>query len=225
MTSYMLGIDLGTSTVKAILLERMTGRICVESFKRLGRKTLVVEGVPGSCERTVDEILEALESCMRELEQSDLLCNVHAIGICGQMHGCVLWNDDFRFNWNAPPSSNKEPVSTSLCSDLITWQDGRCSSDFLSSLPKTQQPQPISTGYGCATLSWLKKYSPEFVQRFTRAGTIMDLVVWSLCTPKTGNPPDCEFESERGHEVIMSSQNATSWGYYDSQKMQWEIDL
>lgn len=219
--SFLLGIDIGTSNVKTVLVEKVTGEVCVESFHPLGSKHLEVEGIPGACERKVDDILEALENCMRELGQSDLLHDVHAIGICGQMHGCVLWNDDFRFNYDIPSSNPSE--SSSSHSHFITWQDGRCTSDFLSSLPKTRQLQPVSTGYGCATLSWLQKYSPESLQRFTRAGTIMDLVVWGLCRntkSSSSSLPHCE-----GQQVVMSSQNATSWGYYDCQKTEWEIDM
>lgn len=223
--SYVLGIDIGTSTVKTVLVERSTGDVCGESLLCLGSKHLEVEGIPGACERKVDEIFAALENCMRKLGQSDLLQHVTAIGICGQMHGCVLWNDNFRLNSDPLPSSNTIE-SPSSCSHFITWQDGRCTSNFLSSLPKTRQPQPVSSGYGCATLSWLQKNRPMSLQRFTRAGTIMDLVVWSLCRTETRNLSSGDFKSEtKGRQVVMSSHNATSWGYYDCQEMEWEVDM
>ena len=221
--SYILGIDIGTSNVKTVLVEKVTGEVCVESFEPLGNKYLEVDGIPGACERMVDEILEALENCMRKLGNSGFLCSVCGIGICGQMHGCVLWNDEFQFNSDSLLSTNTSV--TPSCSHFITWQDGRCTSDFLSSLPITRQTQPISTGCGCATLSWLQKYRPESLQ-FTRAGTIMDLVVWGLCKSKPGNLSHCELKSQaNGWQVVMSSQNAASWGYYDSEKMEWEFDM
>lgn len=42
-------------------------------------------------------------------------------------------------------------------SDLITWQDGRCSNDFLSSLPKPDSHISVATGFGCATIFWFTK--------------------------------------------------------------------
>jgi len=43
-------------------------------------------------------------------------------------------------------------------SQLITWQDGRCSADFLSSLPKPDSHLSVATGYGCATIFWYMKH-------------------------------------------------------------------
>lgn len=43
-------------------------------------------------------------------------------------------------------------------SQLITWQDGRCSNHFLSSLPKPNSHLSIATGFGCATIFWYMKF-------------------------------------------------------------------
>ena len=43
-------------------------------------------------------------------------------------------------------------------SQLITWQDGRCSADFLSSLPKPDSHLSVATGFGCATIFWYMKH-------------------------------------------------------------------
>lgn len=42
-------------------------------------------------------------------------------------------------------------------SHLVTWQDGRCNSDFLASLPKPASHLSVATGFGCATIFWLLK--------------------------------------------------------------------
>ena len=77
------------------------------------------------------------------------------------MHGVMYW-------------SSKCPES--VCSQLITWQDRRCSAGFLSSLPPSS-PYPLSTGYGCATTAWLARKGPEgFLYPFDRAGNVMDFV-------------------------------------------------
>ena len=80
------------------------------------------------------------------------------------MHGVMYW-------------SSESPDST--CSQLITWQDRRCSSEFLSALPpsSSSSPYPLSTGYGCATTAWMAREGPRgFLDRFDRAGNIMDFV-------------------------------------------------
>ena len=42
-------------------------------------------------------------------------------------------------------------------SHLVTWQDGRCSSEFLASLPQPESHLSVATGFGCATIFWLLK--------------------------------------------------------------------
>lgn len=42
-------------------------------------------------------------------------------------------------------------------SHLVTWQDGRCCSGFLASLPQPESHLSVATGFGCATIFWLLK--------------------------------------------------------------------
>jgi hypothetical protein len=46
------------------------------------------------------------------------------------MHGVVLWNSKSLINFNG------ESFDKIDCSRLITWMDGRCSTEFLAGLPK-----------------------------------------------------------------------------------------
>lgn len=60
-------------------------------------------------------------------------------------------------------------------SHLVTWQDGRCSSKFLASLPQPESHLSVATGFGCATIFWLLKnrYGKLFLDsgdQFPRAG-------------------------------------------------------
>ena len=219
MENLLLGIDIGTSTVKAALLHKSNLKLVdkAEKSKSLGPHLIVPE--ENAYERGVHEIITCLDECLASLD-SALLQNVVSIGVCGQMHGCVLWSNGKAF------ISLKDGIlrvgDPSSCSSLITWQDGRCSPEFLSSLPKTGQPTPISTGYGCATLAWLKRFKPELIEQFDRAGTIMDLIVWALCGGHCTSEGE---EEEMGKNVVMSAQNANSWGYFDITKIEWELEM
>lgn len=210
-SSFVLGLDIGTSTIKAVLVDREKEGVCQESFQPLGSKHVDVPGVIGAKERTVSDIWTALETCLRGLDASKLQ-NVCTVGVCGQMHGCVLWREEAGHFTSGDDNHNQVLSGNSNCSNLVTWQDERCSPSFLSSLPETRQAVAVSAGYGCATLAWLQKNQREVINRFSRAGTIMDFVVWRLCSAPEGN-------------VVMSPQNAASWGYFDAGKMQWELDL
>ena len=211
---YLLGVDIGTSTVKTVLVNKVNLRVDGEYSKSLGAHLTVLE--ENGYERDVHEIFTCLDHCLSSLN-SAALQNVVSIGVCGQMHGCVLWKSGESF-LNTDGSLRKlfgDSSSSSLSSTLITWQDGRCTPDFLSTLPKTHQPIQLSAGYGCATLAWLKQFRPDLLEKFDRAGTIMDLVVWALCG----------HHLEDGKQVIMSSQNAASWGFFDINKLMWETEV
>lgn len=200
---YLLGIDVGTSTVKVVLVSKAHFRVVQEQCKSLGSHLRVQ--VADARERSVDEIISCVEDCISSFSP-DSLEHVVSIGVCGQMHGCVLWKSTDVFFRDGCLHYEQE-----ACSNFITWQDGRCSGDFLSSLPLTRLPIRISAGYGCATLAWLQRFQPEIVSKFDRAGTIMDLLVCALC--------------EDPANVVMSAQNAASWGYFDIDRMTWEKEL
>lgn len=95
-------------------------------------------------------------------------------------------------------------------SALYTWQDTRCKPEFLESLPKPDSHVNCYSGYGCATLLWLLKHKPGKLSNFQYSGTIQDFIVTMLCDLET---------------PIMSDQNATSWGYFNNVKNEWNVDI
>ena len=207
--SALLGIDIGTTNVKVVLVEESSLRVLHKHSESLGEHENV--GIPNAAERSVRQVFHGLECCMRSIESSShRLELVRGIGVCGQMHGCVLWNS------SGVPLFNGELQHTAdtASSNLITWQDARCDSAFLSSLPKPRHlaKSPVSTGYGCATLAWLQRHNPNTLTRYDRAGTIMDMVVCALCSGGSG-------------AAIISSQNAASWGYFDVFTSQWDKEM
>lgn len=95
-------------------------------------------------------------------------------------------------------------------SALYTWQDTRCKPEFLESLPKPNSLQKCYSGYGCTTLLWMLKHKPEKLKNFSCSGTVEDFVVAMLCNLET---------------PIMSDQNAASWGYFNTEINEWNIDI
>ncbi|XP_071447302.1 sedoheptulokinase-like isoform X2 [Hetaerina americana] len=177
-------------------------------------------GVEGN-KQDAPTILSALYYCISRLPK-DMLRHVSHIGICGQMHGVMLWDGDAIANVTARHAENiatgaltdqRLEVPHGSVSHVYTWQDSRCSPEFLRSLPQPQSSHlRVATGFGCATLFWKQRYQPQKLQNspFTRAGTVQDLIVALLC----GLP-----------HAVMSVQNAASWGYFDTEAMSWETDL
>ncbi|XP_063258814.1 sedoheptulokinase isoform X1 [Prinia subflava] len=205
----VLGIDLGTTSVKAALVtgtER--GLALAQSCSRETQAHSDSLGAaPQGMEQDVQKILRALNECLATLPQQQLQQVTH-IGVSGQMHGVVFWKSDKGCKWSeggTGPAFEADQVSP-----LVTWQDGRCSPTFLASLPLPHSHVSLATGFGCATVFWYLKNSPDFLKAYDAAGTIQDYVVAMLCDLK---------------KPLMSVQNAASWGYFNCRSKSWNSDI
>ncbi|XP_041808478.1 sedoheptulokinase [Chelmon rostratus] len=203
MSTYILGIDVGTTSVKAVLLE--TGSRSVAASHALTTTSDIIDnsGIKAK-EQHTGQIIDTLNRCIGLLP-GDKLQHVSSIGLSGQMHGVLFWKGKGGCDW-----SNRGFFTAGDTSQLITWQDGRCSSHFLSSLPKPDSHLSVATGFGCATIFWYMRHRPEFLEDFTVAGTIQDYVVSMLC-----GLDGC----------VMTPQNAASWGFFNTSSNQWNIDI
>ncbi|CAG2104277.1 unnamed protein product, partial [Medioppia subpectinata] len=116
------------------------------------------------------------------------------------MHGCVLWDNQSYYEYTAK-SGELKVSQTNGVSDLYNWQDSRCDHQFIASLPTPDSyATRVSSGFGCATIFWINKHSPQLLSQFNSGGTVMDFIVAVLCGLK---------------RPVMSTQNAMSWGYFD----------
>ncbi|XP_034942018.1 sedoheptulokinase-like [Chelonus insularis] len=202
---YVLGIDLGTTSVKIVILSVDSKQIVAKQSKETQANVPSDLGIEGN-KQDVPKILSAVHNCVSRLPK-DLLKQVKSIGICGQMHGVALWKTFNRLERESSPF--KLDIDKDNVSHLYTWQDGRCDKDFLNTLPKSKSHLPVHTGYGCATLFWFARNKPEKLEKYNKCGTVQDLVVSLL----TGS-----------NEVAISTQNAASWGYFMTEEGQWETE-
>ncbi|NWW71555.1 SHPK Sedoheptulokinase, partial [Climacteris rufus] len=207
--AWVLGIDLGTTSVKAALVTGTERGLAVaQSCSRETRAhTESLEAGAQGMEQNVQKIIKALNECLAALPQQQLQRVTH-IGVSGQMHGVVFWKSDKGCKWTE--SGPGPAFEADRVSHLVTWQDGRCSPSFLSSLPLPHSHLSLATGFGCATVYWYLKNSPDFLKAYDAAGTIQDYVVAMLCDLK---------------KPLMSVQNAASWGYFNSRDKSWNIDI
>lgn len=201
--SFVLGIDVGTTSVKATILDKSTKQVIQTECRQCKAEYVSDMDVHGN-EQCPQRICTALQHAVSMLKK-DYLVNVTSIGVCGQMHGVVLWKS--REAWTR---NNFGRCCTEKTSQLFTWQDGRCCRVFLESLPAPDSHLRLSTGHGCATIFWLQRKRSDFLQKFDRSGTIHDLIVAMLC----------ELD-----KPVMSVHNAASWGYFDTVTMQWNKEL
>jgi sedoheptulokinase len=152
-------------------------------------------------------ILKTLKDCLETIPQEKQML-VDTLCVTGQMHGVMLWSgqsmkNDFSHQFDQI-NGNDSKVKTS---NLYTWQDQRCSGEFLSSLPKPDSHLAIATGHGCATLLWLHRHQPEMLTgAFDCSGTLMDYLVAGLCGLD---------------KPVTSVQLAASWGYFNTRERSW----
>ncbi|CAJ0951996.1 unnamed protein product, partial [Ranitomeya imitator] len=149
----VLGIDVGTSSVKAVLLEP-TSREVLHGQSRDTRAGLESECGAQGKEQDVCRIIQALNDCLTALPREQLR-KVSRIGVSGQMHGVLFWRTGEGCHWIN--SENLRVFEPKEVSRLVTWEDGRCTTDFLSSLPQPQSHLNVASGFGCATLFWYLK--------------------------------------------------------------------
>ncbi|XP_070334989.1 sedoheptulokinase isoform X2 [Odocoileus virginianus] len=212
--SVTLGIDLGTTSVKAALVEAApgdpSGFVVLASCARAARAETAAQNAaagPQGQEQDVRRIIQALHECLAALPREQLR-KVCGIGVSGQMHGVMFWKTGQGCAWT---EGGATPVfEPGAVSHLVTWQDGRCSSEFLASLPQPESHLSVATGFGCATIFWLLKNSPDFLKSYDTAGTIHDYVVAMLCG--LARP-------------LMSDQNAASWGYFNTRSQSWNLEI
>ncbi|XP_054166599.1 sedoheptulokinase-like [Oppia nitens] len=194
------GLDIGSTSVKISLLDTISHQIVATNSKKYEFKVNEEIRVkhPEYCQQNVSEIIGCIHETLATFDDQQR-STITMISICGQMHGCVLWNNDSYLNYYS--KRGQFDIDDSRVSDLYNWQDMRCTDKFIASLPKPHSyADRISTGFGCATIFWLTIYEKQFVQKFNSSATIMDFIVTIICGLK---------------HPVMSTQNAMSWGYFD----------
>lgn len=153
----LLGIDVGTSTVAAVLADAQEQVHAAESR----RHDADLPALHGSSEQDPGRLLETAAEAVMSLPAA-LRDRVEAVGVTGQMHGVVILDGD------------GEPTSP-----LFTWQDRRCPQDFLDDL-RRKSGHAMHQGYGCATLAWLCSRD-ELAGEAESCCTIQDLLALRLC--------------------------------------------
>lgn len=162
---YYIGIDIGTSSAKLLLVNE-TGEVIRES----SRVYKVLEPRPGWKEIEPDIWIYAVEEAMGELLSNIETKNVKAIGVTGQMHTVVFLNKD---------GKSIRPA--------LMWNDTRTASlvasmkEKIQNIPKISYiSNIISTGSPAANLFWLKENEPQQFEKINKFLIGPDYIVYCL---------------------------------------------
>lgn len=154
----ILGIDLGTSSLKAVLVDEGEGVVA-----QAAAPLRTVNPRPGWSEQDPDEWWAALRQAVRELAAAapDAFRSVRALGLSGQMHGAVLVGRD---------GGALRPA--------ILWNDARAVAEcdlLMAAVPDLPSIAGIVAmpGFTAPKLLWLRRHEPQTVGR-----------AWKVLLPK-----------------------------------------
>ena len=141
-----LGIDIGTSAVKAVLVDE-AGAVVAESRTPLA----VSRPRPLWSEQEPAEWWAAVNTAVAQLDPAPRR-RVQAVGLSGQMHGAVLLDK-----------------ARQVLRPAILWNDGRCAAECQELLEREPRAQaltgnPILPGFTAPKLGWVRKHEPEVWQ-------------------------------------------------------------
>ena len=142
----ILGLDVGTSAVKAVLVD-MGQRVLAKASLPLTTN----RPRPGWSEQNPQDWIEAVRAILRNLktEAPGPFARVRAVGLSGQMHGAVLIDGQGR-----------------ALRPAILWNDSRAEvecAEMLAAMPELPQVAgvPPMPGFTAPKLLWLRKHEPE----------------------------------------------------------------
>ncbi|MHB1304910.1 MAG: xylulokinase [Acidiphilium sp.] len=148
-----LGIDLGTSELKALLLDSDHGVIA-----QTGGKLGVSRPQPLWSEQNPEDWMAALFAALDQLAATapKALRAVRAIGLSGQMHGAVLLD-----------------AANAVLRPAILWNDGRSHEECAAleaAVPDLRRitGNLVMPGFTAPKLLWVRRHEPEVFRRIRR---------------------------------------------------------
>jgi len=143
-----IGIDLGTSSLKAVLIGR-DGALLAEAIAPLS----VSYPHPLWSEQAPEDWWEAAKTAMTMLRAQADLSQVRAVGLAGQMHGAVLLD-----------------AADRVLRPAILWNDGRSSAECVALDPLARRiaGNLAMPGFTAPKLMWIRRHEPDVFSSVSR---------------------------------------------------------
>lgn len=162
---YFIGIDLGTSAVKLLLVDGV-GKIC----GTVSRDYPLFFPHPGWSEQNPEDWWAAVQDGLKELTRDIDVSQVAGVGCGGQMHGLVILDEDDR-----------------VIRPAILWNDGRTYKevDYLNNVIGKKKLSQLTAniafaGFTAPKLLWVQKNEPENFRRIRRIMLPKDFINYKL---------------------------------------------
>lgn len=175
---YLLGYDIGTSSVKVAIVDGATGR-CVASDFYPKTEAPIKSLMPGWAEQRPDDWMTYLATATRgALAQTDINpADIKAIGFSYQMHGLVAIDKEGR-----------------VLRDAIIWCDsrgvpyGEKAAAELGDEECLKRILNLPGNFTATKLAWIKENEPELFDRIHKVMLPADYIAYRLTGRITTNP-------------------------------------
>ncbi len=174
--SLLLGIDIGTSSVKAVLFDPdSVGVVAVAQ-----REYPIFKPAPDRAEQDPEDWWNATVSVVRQVTERAGRRDVIAIGLCGQMHGFAMIDAQNRSLH--PAIVWPDQRSAAECAELIERIGVQRYASIAGTLP--------ATGFMAATLLWLRHHDPALLDQIHRVILPKDYVRLKMTGAVATDPSD-----------------------------------
>ncbi len=174
--SFLLGIDIGTSSAKAVLFDSETSQIKAVA----GQEYPIHHPAPDRAEQDPDDWWRATVEIVRRVVTEAKVDSVAGISFSGQMHGVVMVGKDLK------------PVAPA-----IIWADQRTASNVAEVINLLGAEAYAATagtlpaaGFMAVTLPWLMKHDPALLGRVHKVMLPKDYVRLRMTGEVATDPSD-----------------------------------
>jgi xylulokinase len=171
-----LGLDVGTSGVKAILIER-TGEVIANATSPLQ----LITPQPGWAEQDPESWWQATSAAVRDLLAQKPDADVAAIGISGQMHSSVFLDADGEVI--RPALLWCDGRTTAECQEITTRAGGE-------HVLREWVCNPALEGFTLPKVLWLRNHEPAAFGRLSKVLLAKDFIRYRLTGAMATEPSD-----------------------------------
>jgi len=186
---YLLGIDLGTGAVKALLVS-IDGHVAGAASAEYP----ILNPQPLFAEQNPDDWWHATVLAVRSLMAERRGAKIAAIGLSGQMHGTVLLDKAHR------------PLAPA-----VIWPDQRSQRQVeeITALVGAERlyqitGSPVSTGFQAASVRWFQQEAPALWKQVRTILLPKDYLRWRLTSVIAADPSD-------GSGALLLDEERRSW--------------